>query len=307
MNDHQSLRLATKHTALGHFKNIENIKNDEIVFAYDNFDKLFDGNNHQLVDINNFDMKNYSSSPGTIIEEGKLPNCNKFDNCETVFTKIGNLANKNGNPENSLTHSRLFSSTASPNSSVELFEYERSKDIKLNRNADCPDFLPNIVKELKCFQLSKIDEETHIYDERRRESSVLTSMDAILNNLIDVEKEKLKEKEVEKEKGKLSIKLNENDLSLVHEKHIEKNQNSNDENFLISNFQSSGIKKKNNRKDIILTVDKNKNTINENNKIFIFRGVREKEKIIEKYNSKFEKKKIEETEVLINVENWSPF
>lgn len=313
LNDRHSYRLGTKQSPSNFIKNIENIKNDEIFVVSDNYEKLLDGKNYQSVDMNNYDAKNNLSSRDKMIENEKLINYKKHfeSNCETVFTKLGNIQNKNGNPENSLIHSRLFSSAGSPNSSVELFENEKTRDMKLNRNADCPDFLPNIVKELKCFQLSKIDEEIQIQDEKYKENFLLKSMNVLLNNLIEIEKEKEKEKEIEKEKGKISLKLNENNLFLVNGKFIENNKNLNEENFLIPNFHNFGIKKNNNRKDI---VNGNKNKINENNNnnnsIFFSRGEREKDnKEKEKDNSQFEKELDEEKEKELThvINKWSPF
>ena len=118
-------------------------------------------------------------------------------------------------------HSRLFSSTISPNSSVEMFEYDKTKDFNLNRNADCPNFLPNIVKELKCFQSSNIDEQMQFCDGKQRESFLLKSMKVLLNNLIDIEKEKGKHKELEKDNGESRVTLNENSLFLINTKCIE--------------------------------------------------------------------------------------
>jgi hypothetical protein len=312
LNERHSYRLGTKQSSSNFIKNIENIKNDEIPVVSDDYEKLLVGKNYHSVDMNNYDVRNNLSSRDKMIENEKLINYKKYfeSNCETVFTKLGNIQNKNGNPENSLIHSRLFSSSGSPNSSVELFENEKTRDMKLNRNADCPDFLPNIVKELKCFQLSKIDEEIQIQDEKQKENFLLKSMNVLLNNLIDIEKEKEKEKEIEKEKGKISLILNENNLFLVNGKFIENNKNSNEENFLNPDFHNFGIKKNNNRKDI---VNGNKHKMNEsnnnNNSIFFSRGEREKDKEREEDNSQFEKELDEEKEKELThvINKWSPF
>ena len=188
-------------------KNIENTKIEENVPLNENINKISDRKYIQLIHIDNGEMKNHCKHE-KIIENDKLISFKKLDNCDTVFTKVGSMSNKNSNPENSLTHSRLFSSCVSPDSSVELFESEKAKDIKLNRNADCPHFLPNIVKELKHFQLSTIDEDLQSHDQKVKETSLLQSMNVLLNNLIEIEKEKEKKKELEIEFVKKAIKQN---------------------------------------------------------------------------------------------------
>ena len=134
--------MGTKQQSSNFIKNIENIKSDEITIVSDNFEKLLDNRNYQSVDMNmnNYDVKSNLSSRDKMTENEKLINFKKYfeNNCETVFTKLGNIQHKNENPEDSLIHSRLFSSAGSPNSCAELFGNEKARDMKLNRNADCP-------------------------------------------------------------------------------------------------------------------------------------------------------------------------
>ena len=156
-NHYQSGKFEDNKAASYRNTNIGNLKNYKNYNVNYNFDKTFNKISRP-VDIDNFEIEKKLLC-NKIIENDKLIGYEKHDNCKTVFTKNGVISKINENPENSLMHSRLFSSTVSPNSSVEMFEYDRTKDFNLNRNADCPNFLPNIVKELKCFQLSNIDEE----------------------------------------------------------------------------------------------------------------------------------------------------
>ena len=196
LNEHQNMGLERIKSALRLPKNIENTKIEENVILNDNMNKISDSKNHQLIHIDNSELKNHLKHD-KISENDKSFSLKKLENnCETVFTKIGSMSNKNSNsnPSNSLTHSRLFSACVSPDSSVELFESEKAKDIKLNRNADCPHFLPSIVKELKYFQLSRIDEDLQSHDQKVKETSLLQSMNVLLNNLIEVEKEKEKKR-----------------------------------------------------------------------------------------------------------------
>ena len=157
-NSYQSSKFEDNKAASYRNSNIVNLKNVKTYIVNDNVDKTFNNKISRPMDIDNFEIeKNLLCNK--IIENDKLIGYEKYDNCKTVFTKNGVISKINENPENSLMHSRLFSSTISPNSSVEMFEYDKTKDFNLNRNADCPNFLPNIVKELKCFQSSNIDNE----------------------------------------------------------------------------------------------------------------------------------------------------
>ena len=202
-------------------KNSEKVKNSENVSVYDNFKKNVDGNNNQLLDVNNNKTKNKSLRNRKTHTKGFI-NQEMYDDRETVFTQNGNnMSNEYGNPENSLIHSRVFSSNESPSSSVKMFEYDRTKDFNLNRNADCPNFLPNIVKELKCFQSSSIDEQMQFCDGKQRNNYLLKSMKVLLNNLIDIEKEKVKHKELEKANGESRMTINESNLYLINMKCIE--------------------------------------------------------------------------------------
>lgn len=206
LNERQSMSLERIKSALRLPANIENTKIEEIVTLNDNINKISDSKNPQLIHVDNSELKTHLKHD-KISENDKLNSFKKLDNCETVFTKIGNMSNKNGNsnPSNSLTHSRLFSSCVSPDSSVELFKSDKATDIKLNRNADCPHFLPNIVKELRYFQLSRIDEDLQSHDEKVKETFLLQSMNVVLNNLIEIENEKEKKKEIEIEFVKKAI------------------------------------------------------------------------------------------------------
>ena len=225
-NHHHSVKLKRTKSAsclsnnTVSIKNIEKVKNSEKISVYDNLNKNADGNNNQLIDINDNKIQQQSLRSRKAHTKGFI-NHEMYDDHETVFTHNGNMSNKYGNPENSLIHSRVFSSNESPNSSVEMFEYDKTKDFNLNRNADCPNFLPNIVKELKCFQSSNIDEQMQFCDGKQRESFLLKSMKVLLNNLIDIEKEKGKHKELEKDNGESRVTLNENSLFLINTKCIE--------------------------------------------------------------------------------------
>ena len=200
-------------------KSSEKVKNSEKISVYDNLNKNIDGNNNQLFDANDNKIRNKSLRNRKAHTKGFI-NQEMYDDRETVFTQNGNnVSDKYGNPGNSLIHSRVFSSNESPNSSVEMFEYNRTKDFNLNRNADCPNFLPDIVKELNCFQSSSIDEfdeQTQFYDGKQRKNYLLKSMKVLLNNLIDIEKEKGKHKELEKENGESRMTINENNLYLIN-------------------------------------------------------------------------------------------